>query len=507
MPLEAATVGHATARLDAVRRWRDRPVVVVGDVLLDQWRFTEPRRLCREGPAPVVAVLGRADCPGGAGNTAVNLAALGARPVLVAPVGDDENGQCLRARLGPAGLADALVTIPGYRTQRRRRIVSADQLLLCEEDGEEVPVPRGGPVLTRLRRVLSRPGPEPVLLICDYAAGAIDDRTRDWIIARRAAFGFVGVDARDLSRWAGLAPTLVTPSDAETAALLGVPRTGGSDDERAEAAAGRVPDVLRVTGAEVAAVTLDVAGTVAAAVDGPPLRTPTRSAPGCHAVGAGDVYFATMALALATGSDTAVAADLAGRAAALTVDGAGTCVCSRSALLASLPPDGGHPVDGAVDAATLGEIVARHRARGSCVVFTNGCFDVLHRGHVGYLAQARRLGDVLIVAVNSDASVRRLKGSQRPINTAEDRVAVVSALSCVDHVVVFDEDSPAGLIEAVRPDLYVKGGDYPPELVPEAPLVRRLGGQVRTLDFIPDRSTSAIIDRIRSTGRARQPQP
>ncbi len=133
-------------------------------------------------------------------------------------------------------------------------------------------------------------------------------------------------------------------------------------------------------------------------------------------------------------------------------------------------------------------------------MFTNGCFDVLHRGHVGYLNQAKRLGDVLIVAVNSDESVRRLKGPERPVNPAEDRVAVLAALSCVDHVVVFTEDSPANLITLVRPDVYVKGGDYRPEMIPEAPLVQSLGGEVRTLDYLPDRSTSKLIGRIRGSG-------
>ena len=131
-------------------------------------------------------------------------------------------------------------------------------------------------------------------------------------------------------------------------------------------------------------------------------------------------------------------------------------------------------------------------------MFTNGCFDVLHRGHVDYLEQAKRLGDVLVVAVNSDASVRRLKGPGRPVNPVEDRVAVLAALSSVDHVVVFDGDTPADLIALVRPDVYVKGGDYRPDLIPEAPLVRDLGGEVRTLDYLPDRSTSKIIEAIRA---------
>jgi D-beta-D-heptose 7-phosphate kinase/D-beta-D-heptose 1-phosphate adenosyltransferase len=151
-----------------------------------------------------------------------------------------------------------------------------------------------------------------------------------------------------------------------------------------------------------------------------------------------------------------------------------------------------------LDATTLAGVLRRHRERHARVVFTNGCFDVLHRGHVEFLAQARQLGDVLVVAVNSDASVRRLKGPERPVNRAEDRVAVLAALSHVDHVTVFEEDTPVALIEAIRPDLYVKGGDYHPDAIPEARLVRRLGGEVRTLDYLPDRSTSAVIERIRS---------
>jgi D-beta-D-heptose 7-phosphate kinase/D-beta-D-heptose 1-phosphate adenosyltransferase len=181
---------------------------------------------------------------------------------------------------------------------------------------------------------------------------------------------------------------------------------------------------------------------------------------------------------------------------------AGTTVCSPEALLAGepehrLPAPPEAAIDAATDTAGVVARVARARRAGSRVVFTNGCFDVLHRGHVGYLTEARRLGDLLVVAVNSDESVRRLKGQGRPVNPVEDRVAVLAALSCVDHVVVFTQDNPAELLAAIRPDVYVKGGDYRPELIPEADLVRRLGGEVRTLSYLPDRSTSAIIERIR----------
>jgi rfaE bifunctional protein nucleotidyltransferase chain/domain len=202
-------------------------------------------------------------------------------------------------------------------------------------------------------------------------------------------------------------------------------------------------------------------------------------------------------LALLAGSPPQLAAEVAQLAATAATRLPGTAICDLAAL--------GAAADAAeqrvVVAEALARKVAEHRRHGRRIVFTNGCFDVLHRGHVGYLNQAKRLGDVLVVAVNSDESVRRLKGPDRPVNPEADRVAVLAALSCVDHVVLFDADSPTALLEAVRPDVYVKGGDYRPDLIPEAPLVHRLGGEVRVLDYLYDRSTTKIIERIR-TGAA-----
>jgi len=535
-----------------VENWRGRSVLVVGDAMVDEWRFAESDRLCREAPAPVLNLRRRQISAGGAANTAVNLAALGARVTLVAPVGADVAGDELHDCLDRAGVLDRTVTPPEWSTPIKRRLLAADQILVREDEGNgdgRIGDDGVAELLSALTVVTEElRGPVgPVLVVCDYGLGALPAPVRAWLLTYRQLFGTVALDAHELTAWHGLAPTVVTPSFGEATRLLAASAqpvgstgttTGLSDTvqnanpagqavdqaDRAALAQACLAELRDRTGADVVAVTLDVDGTVVAGADGGRHRSHANPVPASHAVGAGDAYLAAMTLGLAAGADVSSAAHLAQLAATATVSGTGTCVCDRQTLLAALGPASGpapakpvlpagdgavepidNPVPGVVDARTLATALAGQRRDGSRVVFTNGCFDVLHRGHVRYLDQARSLGDLLVVAVNSDDSVRRLKGPDRPVNPVEDRVAVLAALSCVDYVVVFEEDSPSTLIEAVRPDIYVKGGDYPPEMVPEAPLVRRLGGQVHTLGYVPDRSTSAIIDRIRSHAAERAP--
>lgn len=577
-----------------VESWLGRPVLIVGDAMLDEWRFADSDRLCREAPAPVLTLRRRISAAGGAANTAVNVATLGGRAVLVAPVGADVAGDELHDCLDRAGVWDRTVNQPGRPTPVKRRMLAGNQILLREDSGDpDDALDHEG--VTRLLTALScateelraaAGGEAPTLVVCDYGLGALPAPVRAWLVENRERYATVALDAHDLADWRGLAPTVVTPSFAEATRLLA--RAGGStrpatgtalhlehpdgdpvdgpsemtagaapggvrpDDatesttdhpgpvgeptasegrvaltgdglsvtgtgvtvntragegvDRAVLAESRLAELRAHTGADVVAVTLDTEGAVVGGADGEPRRSHSTPVPASHAVGAGDAYLAAMTLALAADAPLPTAAQLAQLAATITVSDTGTCVCRRDDLLAALdqPTEtASHPA--LVGGDELDAIVAEYREAGRSVVFTNGCFDVLHRGHVRYLEQARALGDLLIVAVNSDGSVRRLKGSDRPVNPVEDRSALLAALACVDHVVVFEEDSPAALIEAVRPDVYVKGGDYPPELVPEAPLVRRLGGQVRTLGYVPDRSTSAIIERIRS--HSQDPSP
>jgi D-beta-D-heptose 7-phosphate kinase/D-beta-D-heptose 1-phosphate adenosyltransferase len=208
--------------------------------------------------------------------------------------------------------------------------------------------------------------------------------------------------------------------------------------------------------------------------------------------GAGDTYLGALALALAADAPLPAAAELASAAAAVATNREGTAACTAGELLAAVSAGEKH----LPDHATLTACVAAARREGRRVVFTNGCFDIIHRGHVTYLSRAKALGDLLVVGVNSDESVRRLKGRDRPINCLEDRLGVLTALSCVDYVISFEQETPDELIRLVRPDIFVKGGDYTRATLPEAPLVERLGGEVQILAFVEDQSTTGIIERI-----------
>jgi rfaE bifunctional protein nucleotidyltransferase chain/domain len=244
--------------------------------------------------------------------------------------------------------------------------------------------------------------------------------------------------------------------------------------------------------------TVDSDGTLLHRWGRPPYRTRAVAHATQQTCGAGDTVSAAFALALAAGAEPEAAADLAQQAAGVVVDEPGTSCCTAAALL-----DRSRGLDdglGVTSTSELREQVAAHRAAGRRIVFTNGCFDILHAGHVEYLRQARALGDVLVVALNSDASIRRLKGEDRPIVPEAERAGLLAALRSVDHVVLFDTESPRDLIELVRPDVYVKGGDYNVDMLPEAPLVERLGGEVVLVDYIGGRSTTQMVERIRGQG-------
>jgi len=431
-------------------------VTVIGDAMLDGWFSGESNRMAREAPAPVVRLTGRHFAPGGAANTAMNLAAMGARVSFVGLAGRDESGERLRDLMRDAGIeVSRLILHPGVRTVTKDRIVVGDQVMVRIDDGVNGAYPADALAALAEAAAASYASGEATV-VCDYATGTLDGPVTDALTGLGRRPPVVIVDARDPRRWAGLSPDLVTPNSEETSAILGTPLRRDSD--RVSAVSERSAELLDATGAAAVVVTLDRDGTVTLGRSGLVHRTWAAPATDKQASGAGDTFVSALTIARACGLPISASADLAQAAAHVVVSRVGTSVCSTADLAAHL--------SGYADSALEPDEVIRHledaRRAGKRIVFTNGCFDVLHRGHTAYLNQAKRLGDILVVAINDDASVRRLKGAGRPVNPVSDRAGVLAALNCVDFVTVFDADTPIPLIERIRPDVYAKGGRLHP---------------------------------------------
>lgn len=473
--------------LDAVAGLR---VLVIGDAILDRYTHGRSDRMCREAPVPAVAVESDAEQAGGAANTAVNARALGATPTLLSVLGADTDADRLGAALRAHGVAiHGLLRVPGRATPIRQRVLADGQMLLRLDRGEVTPIPSGtaGELIRRLDAELAA---VDVLIVSDNASGVVTPPLVAELAARRdRGPGTVVVDSRDPTAFRGLRATAIKPNYAEALRAVGVPDIPCRN--RIRHVHGLGGDLLARTGADLVALTLDAEGALVFQHGRPPTRTYARGGAARSTVGAGDTFTVALALALAVGADTGAAAEFASAAAGAAVAGPGTAVCDAGELRRRLS---GTTKIGTLDGA-LGWRAEASR-RNQRVVFTNGCFDILHGGHVSLLGRAKELGDVLVVGVNSDESVRRVKGARRPVNPLPERMRVLAALSCVDLVVPFGGDSPSDLIEAVRPDVYVKGADYTLRTLPEAPLVERLGGVVHLLRLVDDASTTGIIRRI-----------
>ncbi|MGN6250196.1 MAG: D-glycero-beta-D-manno-heptose 1-phosphate adenylyltransferase [Marmoricola sp.] len=470
-----------------LRRIADLRVAVLGDALLDLWHHGEVRRLGREAAVPVLEESVEEPSPGGAANCAMNVAALGARTRFLGIVGDDAPGQSLRGALTTAGVDAGLVVVDrGATTPVKHRLLSGEsQLARFDTSGGSWSEVARRQLLDRLPALLDG---VDLLVVSDYGSGALSAAAPDVLadlLGERTLP--VVLDGHDFVRWAPVRPTAVTPNTAEALALLGLPADHPAPREVLTV---RSEQLFARTGAAMVLTTLDADGAVLQRPGAPARHVPVRSAEARHTCGAGDTVTAAFALALAAGGPPEDAAALAQEAAAVKVARPATCVCTAADLVARS--------GGVLPAAALAAFVASHRDAGRRIVFTNGCFDVLHLGHVRSLEEARSWGDVLVVGVNSDASVRRLKGPDRPVVPDQERAALLAALRAVDLVVVFDEDSPIGLLETVRPDVYVKGGDYTADMLEETPLVEALGGRVVTLGYLADHSSTELISRIRS---------
>ena len=480
--------------LPLIESFRGLRVAVIGDVMLDELVLGATDRLCREAPVPVVKLNASSDAPGGAANTAANLAAMGAHVYLVGAVGDDEQGwrllDCLVAR--GIDVTGVLRCRGDYGTLCKTRVVAGNQLLLRLD--------RGGPCadsggIDLLRQLEMAYEAADVCVISDYGYGVITGAVIERLEALQSVRPLpLVIDSKDVTRFAHLKPLAVKPNYEEVTRILG---TGASAlrNQTGEQLQTLGERVLALTGARIAAVTLDSEGALLFEAGRPPYRTYATPFPDSRATGAGDTFVSALALSCAAGADPPSAAEVASAAAAVVVRKEGTCTCSADELIEVMAA--GEKV--MPDLVHLAGLLEEKRRQGRRVVFTNGCFDIIHRGHVAYLNSAKEQGDLLVVGLNSDASVARLKGAGRPINCLEDRLQVLGALSCIDYLVSFEEDTPAELIKAIRPDVFVKGGDYTLETLPEASLVESLGGRIELVPYVEDHSTTGMIARMRQT--------
>ena len=478
-----------------VDRWQPRKIVVAGDFMLDRYAYGDADRLSPDAPVPVLAVRRTEDKPGGSANVCLCLAALGCTVTAVGLVGEDPDGKTLCHALQAQGIETAGLVADGARpTTLKHNLVGLAQhrhpQKMFRIDVED-PSPAGPEAAGRLLRAAeSALDGADALVLEDYNKGALTEQVCQGLIALANDRGVpVYVDPAaidDYRKYRGAACITPNRTEAERA-------TGLSSAEPAALA----QTLLDTLGLDQVVLTLDKQGALLLGQDGAPVLVPTVARQVYDVTGAGDMVIAMLAGALANGADWPQAVELANVAAGLEVERFGVVPIPLSDVLLSLLELRGDRLGKVRSLDDLLPELAAYRARGKTVAFTNGCFDILHAGHVQYLRQAKQTADLLVLALNGDDSITRLKGPDRPVNHLDDRLMVMSELASVDYLIVFEQDTPAGLIEAIRPDTLVKGGDYKDkQQVVGWDIVERYGGQVVLVGEAEGRSTTNILKRI-----------
>ncbi|MES2141874.1 MAG: bifunctional D-glycero-beta-D-manno-heptose-7-phosphate kinase/D-glycero-beta-D-manno-heptose 1-phosphate adenylyltransferase HldE [Pseudomonadota bacterium] len=462
-------------------------VLVVGDVMLDRYWSGTTSRISPEAPVPIVHVQTMEERPGGAGNVALNIAALGAQVDLLSICGKDQAGDSLEKKLSEAGVHCYLQRMPEFPTVTKLRVLSLHQQLI-RLDFEE---PNYQIDYKKLKEIFEqRLAHTDIIILSDYAKGCLA-HAQDLIQCAKRAGKPVFVDPKrnDFNCYRGA--TVLTPNRREFEAVV-----GPCEDEKALLNKGSA--LLKTHDLQALLVTRGEQGMTLIRQDHPEVYLLAFAKQVYDVTGAGDTAIACLALSyIANGKDLVQAAQLANMAASIVVGKLGAATVSPAELRRAIQIQQFSFHRGVLSESELSIVIEDAKAHGEQIVMTGGCFDILHAGHVAYLEQAKRLGDHLVVAVNDDASVEKLKGTGRPINNLEKRMAVLAGLSAVDWIVPFSDATPERLIKLLRPDIWVKGGDYQLENLPEAKIVEAYGGQVKLIDCVAGCSTSAIISTIK----------
>jgi len=480
--------------LATINRFSDLKALVIGDAMLDVYLDGSANRICREAPVPIVDVRDVKTMPGGAANTAVNLAQLGAKVCFLSVVGDDQEAGLLKDALARLCLDVSLTLCDGARrTITKQRVAAGGQLLVRFDAGSTEAIRREyeDRIIDTLRKKFHE---VDVVVVSDYGYGILTDK----VIAVLGALqqkkeNFLVIDAKSLDKYSRVGATVAKPNYQELVTLLSITEPAAAG-HRAEQIRFYGQKLLRKTGTKYVAATIDTEGALLFQHGKEPYRTFSKPVENTKAAGAGDTYVGALALALASGASLEDAGEIARSAAVIILQKSGTATCTQKELSQYF----GSSSKYIHDWQELKRQFDFYRKEGVRTVFTNGCFDLLHSGHVTYLEQARALGDILVLALNSDDSIKRLKGNNRPINTLYERIRVLSGLESVTLVTSFEEDTPAPLLSMIKPDVYVKGGDYSIENLPETPIVLGYGGRVEIMPFVQERSTTNIIARIKN---------
>lgn len=495
-------------------------VLVVGDIMLDRYCEGQANRISPEAPVPAVRVTKEFDRLGGAANVALNVRSLGAQCTLMGIVGDDASARSIAAMLGAHGIRNLTQTDSSGVTTQKLRVLSRGQQMIRLDFEQQASDKASRQIASSFKQACQG---ADIVILSDYAKGCLA-HCQDIIQAATELGKPVVVDPKgaDFGKYRGA--TLVTPNLSELVAVFGNIKAGleadfwseGKAEEVEDRIAHRAQALCEELGLSAILVTRSEKGMSLVQRQGKPLHLPTAAREVFDVTGAGDTVVATLASAMGAGMSLQEATQLSNLAAGIAVAKVGTAAVTMDELWGLISASsmaqahkqndkGGQSQTGqktdqkVVSQNELPEQVLRLKQEGKTVVMTNGCFDILHPGHVSYLESARALGDVLVVALNSDSSVRTLKGEGRPVNPLESRLRMLGALSCVDLVTSFDEETPEPLISRVLPSILVKGGDYTAEQIAGAVQVQESGGRVMVLDFLEGHSTSRLIEKIKAS--------
>lgn len=476
-----------------LEKFFQKKVLVVGEAILESVVRGSADRLSLEAPVPVVDARETSETAGGAANVAVNLARLGASVELLSIVGRDYEGENLLALLRSQGVGvDRVIRDTDRKTLLKRRIYADSTLIVRYDQGTTDPADEK--TEAKLMKELTQLcGWADVVLLSDYGLGVLSNTFLADLAQLQGRRPCVLVaDTRRLEDYRGLALAAVRPSYQNVMDLVDSHDNDAVDPLMRLTEAGE--KILDTINTRMAAITLDSGGALILDLEQPVYRTYAQEMAFNKVSGAGDAFIAALALSLASGADSPAAGEIASAWASIVVKNDGLPACCIDELRSMLGGDRKLVEDWP----SLGARLETLRRQGKRVVFTNGVFDILHSAHVAYLNQAKACGDILVIGVNSDESVKRLKGPTRPVNHMIERMKVLAGLSCVDFVTCFTGDNPIDLIHVVRPDVYVKGGDYTRETLPESEVVERYGGRLEIVNYIANHSTTGVIERIRN---------